>query len=162
MDINRFFHIDHIVFVTNDFGTSANDIGELYRRRWQVETLYKRMKGNFPLKYFLGDSANEIEIQVWVTIIAWLLLMVIKKDVTRRKWSFSNMVTEFRILINAYIDIRVFLNDPNCMWRSLIAERERLKKELQNDLFPETVTLISENKRTVACLNAPQDEKWRF
>ena len=154
--------IDHIVFVTNDFGTSANDIGELYRRRWQVETLYKRMKGNFPLKYFLGDSANEIEIQVWATMIAWLLLMVIKKYVTRRKWSFSNMVTEVRILINAYIDIRVFLNDPNCMWRSLIAERERLKKELQNDLFPETVTLISENKRTVACLNAPQDEKWRF
>jgi len=34
------------------------------------KTLYKRMKGNFPLKYFLGDSANEIEIQVWVTMIA--------------------------------------------------------------------------------------------
>lgn len=150
---------NHIVFVTNDFITSANNIGELYRRRWQVETLYKRMKGNFPLKYFLGDSANEIEIQVWVTMIAWLLLMVIKKDATKRKWSFSGLVTEVRILINAYIDIRVFLNDPNFMWKSLIKARDDLEKDLQNDIFPEMDTSVSVNKRTFAYLNAPQERK---
>ncbi len=69
------------------------------------------------------------------------------------------MVTEVRILINAYIDLRVFLNDPNYMWKSLIKSRDNLEEGLQNDHFPEMATSISKNKRTLAYLNAPQEAK---
>lgn len=75
-----------ITFITNDFDTPANVLCEVYRRRWQIETLFKRLKQNFPLKYFLGDNQNTIQIQIRVCMIAWLLMQVIKAQV-KRKWS---------------------------------------------------------------------------
>lgn len=41
------------------------------------------MKQKFPLKYLYRESANAIKIQIWVTLIANLLLMVIQKGLTR-------------------------------------------------------------------------------
>ena len=61
-----------VTFITNDFDTPASILCEVYRRRWQIETLFKRLKQNFPLKYFWGDSQNAIRIQIWVCMIAWL------------------------------------------------------------------------------------------
>lgn len=58
----------------------------IYRRRWQIESLFKQIKQNFPLRYFYGESANAIKIQVWVTLIANLLLSVLQNKLTRR-WS---------------------------------------------------------------------------
>ena len=37
---------------------------------------YYSSRSNFPLKYFYGESANAIKIQIWVTLIANLLLMI--------------------------------------------------------------------------------------
>lgn len=53
-----------ITFITNDMENAASTICEVYRRRWQIETLYRRLKQNFPLKYFLGDNQNAIQIQI--------------------------------------------------------------------------------------------------
>ena len=50
----------------------------IYRRRWQIESLFKQIKQNFPLRYFYGESANAIKIQIWVTLIANLLLSVLQ------------------------------------------------------------------------------------
>lgn len=46
--------------------------------------MYKRLKQNFPLKYFLGDSQNAIQIQIWVCLSAWLLMQVVKSKATRK------------------------------------------------------------------------------
>ncbi len=56
----------------------------IYRKRWEIELLFKQMKQNFPLKYFYGESANAIKIQIWVTLIANLLLMVMQKRLKRQ------------------------------------------------------------------------------
>lgn len=42
------------------------DIIDIYRKRWMIETLFKQLKQNFPLRYFYGESANAIKIQVGV------------------------------------------------------------------------------------------------
>lgn len=147
-----------ISFVTNDMESPADVICDLYRRRWQIETLYKRLKGNFPLKYFLGDNVNAIEIQVWVTLIAWLLIEVIHHG-TKRKWSFSNMITALRIILDSYIGVYDFLDDPNILWKGIISERLRRKELLQNSLFPEMEGSKMENKRTIACIKGPQGLK---
>ena len=60
--------------------SDPNEIIEIYRKRWEIELLFKQIKQNFPLKYFYGESANAIKIQIWVTLIANLLLMVMKKE----------------------------------------------------------------------------------
>jgi hypothetical protein len=70
----------------------------IYRRRWQIESLFKQIKQNFPLRYFYGESANAIKIQIWVTLIANLLLSVLQSKLERR-WSFSGLATIVRIVL---------------------------------------------------------------
>lgn len=111
-----------ITFLTNDMETDAAILCEVYRRRWQIETLFKRLKQNFPLKYFLGDSRNAIEIQIWCSLIAWLLMRVIQQRTTR-KWSVSNLMTAVHILLNSYIGLYSFLDCPERQWLELIETR---------------------------------------
>jgi len=37
---------------------------KLLKNRWQIETMFKHLKKNFPLKYFLGDRPNAIKIEI--------------------------------------------------------------------------------------------------
>ena len=60
--------------------SDPDEIIEIYRKRWEIGLLFKQIKQNFPLKYFYGESANAIKIQIWVTLIANLLLMVMKNE----------------------------------------------------------------------------------
>ncbi|MBK7443527.1 MAG: transposase [Bacteroidetes bacterium] len=39
-------------FVCNDYTSDPEVIADLYKRRWQIETLFKRIKQRYPLKYF--------------------------------------------------------------------------------------------------------------
>ena len=68
--------------------SDLSEIIAIYRKRWEIELLFKLIKQNFPLKYFYGESANAIKIQIWVTLIANLLLTLMRKGLTRL-WSFS-------------------------------------------------------------------------
>ena len=52
-------------FITNSTEFTAYTITQLYKKRWQIELLFKRLKQNFPLQYFLGDNENAIRIQIW-------------------------------------------------------------------------------------------------
>lgn len=98
-------------FVTNNLRMNAATIAGLYKKRWQIETLFKRLKQNYPLKYFLGDSENAIKIQIWCSLIADLLLKIIKKAVSVR-WSFSNLAAMVRLHLMTYIDLFSFLKAP--------------------------------------------------
>lgn len=144
-----------ITFITNDFDTPAAVICETYRRRWQIETLFKRLKQNFPLKYFLGDNRNAIQIHIWVSLIAWLLMQVVKKQVTKRKWSLSNLMTAVHILLNTYINLYDFLNLPEGQWLRIIKNRspeDDISPQLE--LFPQKEGPNFENYKTNAYLQA--------
>jgi IS4 transposase len=58
-----------ISLLTNDMDYDPAEIISIYRQRWEIELLFKQMKQNFPLKYFYGESANAIKIQIWITLI---------------------------------------------------------------------------------------------
>lgn len=100
-----------LVFWTNLKSVAGQMIAELYRQRWQIELLFKRLKQNFPLKYFLGDNVNAIEIQIWCCLIAHLLYKLILSR-TSRKWAFSNFCDVMRQHLFTYIDLRTFVADP--------------------------------------------------
>ena len=53
-----------ISLLTNDMDSDPDEIIAIYRQRWEIELLFKQMKQNFPLKYFYGESANAIKIQI--------------------------------------------------------------------------------------------------
>lgn len=105
-------------FITNDFHLPADKIADIYKNRWQIETMFKRLKQNFPLKYFLGDNQNAIEIQIWVSLIVQLILLVIQRKAQRR-WAYSNMMSVIRYHLMTYIDLFKFLNNPGATWEEL-------------------------------------------
>lgn len=120
-------------FITNNFELSAEKIALIYKKRWQIELLFKQLKQNFPLKYFLGDNENAIEIQIWTAMLANLLITLIRSQV-KRKWAFSNLVSVIRQQLMNYINIYRFLEDPEGSWREIVKEN---KLKYQNTLFPE-------------------------
>lgn len=110
------------VLLTNNFELDPQQIIDIYLRRWQIEMLFKQLKQNFPLKYFFGDSVNAIQTQIWVALIANLLLSVVKKRV-RRKWSFSNLATLVRQTLMSYINLYYFLEEPEKSWAETVQKR---------------------------------------
>jgi hypothetical protein len=105
-------------FISNNFELESDKIADIYKHRWQIETMFKRLKQNFPLKYFLGDNQNAIEIQIWCGLIIQLLMLVIQRKTTR-KWAYSNMVSMVRFHLMTYIDLFKFLENPNKQWKEL-------------------------------------------
>jgi hypothetical protein len=120
-------------FISNNFELSAQKIALIYKKRWQIELLFKQLKQNFPLKYFLGDNENAIEIQIWTAMLANLLITLVKSKV-KRSWAFSNMVSLIRQQLMNYINIYYFLEDPEGSWRQIVKEN---KVKYKNSLFPE-------------------------
>ncbi len=118
-----------IPLLTNDMDFDPEEIVAIYRQRWQIELLFKQMKQNFPLKYFYGESANAIKIQIWVTLIANLLLMVMQKGL-KRQWSFSGLATMVRITLMYYVDFYSLFNNPEKDWNSILKTASEKPPEL--------------------------------
>lgn len=115
--------------LTNDFDMSPDTIVDIYRRRWQIESLFKQIKQNFPLRYFYGESANAIKIQIWVTLIANLLLSLLQSSL-ERSWSFSGLATMVRIVLMYYLNLENFLNQPDADLKILLAQASEAPPEV--------------------------------
>lgn len=109
-----------IRLLTNDLDTGYEEIVAIYKARWAIESLFRQIKQNFPLRYFYGESDNAIKIQVWVTLIANLLITLLQKGVSR-SWSFSGLATIVRIMLMYYIDVQGFLEHPEKDWEEALA-----------------------------------------
>jgi len=98
-DKNRYYE-----FLCNNFEISAEEIAFLYKKRWGIELLFKKMKQNFQLHYFYGENVNAIYTQVWCTLIAQLLLTVIQKIAMTKK-AFSVVASLVRIHLISLLDV---------------------------------------------------------
>ena len=112
-------------FLTNLFDMDAGHIALIYKQRWKIELLFKQLKQNFPLNYFLGDNENAIKIQIWCALIVNLLLTVIRKKL-KRKWAFSNLVSFCRLHLFNYIHLIKFLENPEKDWRKIIIKQNQI------------------------------------
>ena len=100
-----------LVFWTNIMTLNPDTIAKIYKHRWTIELLFRSLKQNFPLKYFLGDNQNAIEIQIWCCLISHLLYRVLLKQ-TKAQWAFSNLCDLIRQHLFTYIAIIPFLDNP--------------------------------------------------
>src|SRR6202034_626133 len=60
--------------LTNDLTAPAQEIADLYKRRWAIELFFRWVKQVLKIKHFLGTSENAVRIQIAVALIAFLLL----------------------------------------------------------------------------------------
>jgi hypothetical protein len=60
--------------LTNDLDAPAQEIADLYKRRWQIELFFRWIKQTLKIKHFLGRSENAVRIQIMIALITFLLL----------------------------------------------------------------------------------------
>jgi hypothetical protein len=98
-EMNRYYE-----FISNSMESTAEEIAFLYKKRWGIELLFKKMKQNFQLHYFYGENENAIRTQVWCTLIAQLLMTVIQK-MAKTKKAFSVVASLVRIHLISLLDV---------------------------------------------------------
>jgi hypothetical protein len=104
-----------IDLLTNNLNYQPSTIRKLYKKRWAIELLFKRIKQNSQLSNFLGENQNAIRIQLWCTLIKDLLIKIVKDQLQRmnhKKWSFSNLTGFLRLHLYTYIHMFKFLMEP--------------------------------------------------
>lgn len=60
--------------LSNDLDATAEEIADLYKRRWAIELFFRWVKQVLKIRRFLGTSENALKIQIAVALIAFLLL----------------------------------------------------------------------------------------
>jgi len=128
-------HKESIVLLTNAFHLEAAQISLLYRKRWRIELLFKQLKQNFPLKYFVGDNQNAIEIQIWCALIINMLMTLIRIKANNKKLSFALMVSIIRQHTMSYINIIQYLKHPEGLRLAFKKLRKNNNNAYQEDLF---------------------------
>ncbi|MBU4530615.1 MAG: IS4 family transposase [Hoeflea sp.] len=83
-----------IRILTNDLDAPAGEIADLYKQRWQIELFFKWIKQNLRIRHFLGTSENAVRIQVFVALIAYLLLRLAQacQDTVSQPLAFTRLV----------------------------------------------------------------------
>jgi IS4 transposase len=73
--------------ITNHLDLPAEEIGELYRSRWQIEIIFRYLKQNLKLNHFYGTSENAVMNQIWSCLIAICLLelMALEMQLKQKK-----------------------------------------------------------------------------
>ena len=68
-----------LVLATNDLTSTALDIAQRYRERWDIELFFKWIKQHLKIKKFFGRSENAVRIQVLTALISYLLVALYKQ-----------------------------------------------------------------------------------
>ena len=122
---------ERLEFITNLMGHEALTIARIYKNRWVIEVLFKQIKQNFELKYFLSDSENGIKIQIWVALILNLLFTVLHKRVKETE-DFSTIVMVAAKNLCSYVSLEKFLIHTEAYFKSIF---QKDLKKVQTELF---------------------------
>ncbi|WP_309608790.1 IS4 family transposase [Flavobacterium sp.] len=79
----KFFDAENkkmLIFLTNNFDLSAQQIALLYKQRWQIELFFKWIKQHLKVKTFWGTTENAVRIQINIAIITYCLVSIIAKE----------------------------------------------------------------------------------
>jgi len=98
------------IFFTNRFDLAAKTICALYKARWQVELFFKTMKQQLQVKKFLGTSVNAVKAQIWVALIAYLLLMLVKFQ-SKLGWGIPALMAALTVVLFSNRELASIWND---------------------------------------------------
>lgn len=80
--------------LTNDLRASAEEIADLYKRRWAIELFFRWIKQTLKIRHFLGTTENAVRIQIAVALITFLLLRLAQQaaKVSQSLLTFARLV----------------------------------------------------------------------
>lgn len=119
-------------FITNNFEISREEVALLYKLRWNIELLFKKLKQNFQLHYFYSETENGIKTQIWCTLIAQLLMQVLRVKSASKK-AFSTIAALVRIHLISHLEVFWMIANS----RRTYTKRYKRNKSpcIQNTLF---------------------------
>jgi hypothetical protein len=100
-----------IEVITNNLEWSARTIADLYKKRWDIELFFKSLKQNLQIKTFLGTSPNAVKSQIYVALINYLILELIRRIYTKSKTAFSSFCEKIRMCLMHYLSLSYVCND---------------------------------------------------
>ena len=119
-------------FLSNDFDLTAQQIADLYRKRWQIELFFKKLKQNLKIKSFIGTSENAVMTQIWTAAVATLLIEILRR-IARYHWSFSRLLKFVRLNLLTYKKLDVWINRPDFRIQKQSPPKTQRQMELNFD-----------------------------
>ena len=99
-------------FLTNNFTLAASTIAAIYKDRWKVEIFFKTIKQNLKIKHFVGRSKNAILTQIWIAMIAYLLVSF-SRFCAKAGWTVQRIMRVLQVSLFERKSLRQLLNpDP--------------------------------------------------
>jgi hypothetical protein len=117
-----------IVIITNQLEWSARTIADLYKKRWDIELFFKALKQNLNVKTFIGTSQNAVKSQIYIALICYLLVELIRRTAKTKKMAFSNFVEKIRICLPFYLTLDYVCN-------TISEGAKKIRAEKPPDLF---------------------------
>ena len=77
------------VFLSNNLTLPASEIAMLYKYRWRVELFFKWIKQHLKIKSFWGTSANAVKTQIYIAIITYTLVAIIKSKLKLKQSTYE-------------------------------------------------------------------------
>jgi hypothetical protein len=99
-----------IAIITNQLDWEYNTIAELYKKRWDIELFFKALKQNLQVKTFWGTSENAVKSEIYIALISYLLLELIKRTISKNPVAFSNLCEKIRFCLYHYLSLDYVCN----------------------------------------------------
>jgi hypothetical protein len=97
--------------LTNNMDWSAATVAALYKKRWDIELFFKAIKQHLQIKTFLGTSPNAVRSQIFIALICYLLLELLRRNTCKAKHAFSNFTERIRICLAYYLSLDYVCNN---------------------------------------------------
>jgi len=121
-------------FITNNWDITAQEVALIYKYRWTIETTFKKLKQNFQLHFFYSDTENGIKTQIWCTLIAHLLLNVIRV-LSKSNKAFSTVAALIRIHLISHLDLKWVVTEGRRAYTKRRISRNKSPAIVQMALF---------------------------
>lgn len=123
-----------IEIITNQLEWSARTVADLYKKRWDIELFFKAIKQNLQIKTFLGTSENAVKSQIYIALISYLVIELIRRTTKKKMQSFSNFVEKIRICLPFYLSLN-YVCDTISEGAKKIKPEKQLDIVVKHDLF---------------------------
>ena len=121
-------------FITNNWEITNEEVALIYKYRWSIETTFKKLKQNFQLTYFYSDTENGIKTQIWCTLIAYLMLLVIQTESESQK-ALSTIAALIRMHLISHLDLKWVVTEGRRWYPKRLKKRNKSPTIAQMSLF---------------------------
>ena len=118
-----------IELITNNLDWPTSVIAELYKRRWYIETFFKLLKKNLQVKNLLDTTKDACKSQIYIALICYFLLELVRRTMTRISHRFGHFVTLVRVCLTKYDLLEYVVNDIRTVSRKVSDHRKAMPED---------------------------------